>query len=127
MGPGREYRPRGVGQATAQPAPHRWRAYVGKMTNEPGDTSEAATVDRAKGWGSDEVVRDHGDSPSGETGWGGREVVRDHEKEEETPSAGWSGDEVVRDQGEDPRETAGGWSSDEIVKDAGESATTIDP
>jgi hypothetical protein len=94
------------------------------MTNEPEHTAGSHPVGagkEARGWGGDEVVRDHSGQPAGESGWESERVVRDQgENDDPGADSGWSGSEVVRDHGEAPAADAGGWSADEVVKDHGE-------
>ena len=102
------------------------------MTNEsesaPETTAPGSTDHVSRGGGGDEFVRDHGDSPSGDTGWGGDRVVKDQEASEKPGSeAGWSGSEFVKDNAERPQDPAGGWSGSEFVKDAGETTPADAP
>lgn len=92
------------------------------MTNESEHAGSHPVDDGAekRGWGGDEVVRDHSGQAAGESGWGSEGVVRDQgENDEPDADSGWSGSEVVRDQGETPAKETGGWSAGEVVKDHG--------
>ena len=81
-----------------------------------------AVAHRGRGWGADQIVRDHGLRPVERTGWSGRQWVRDHADTrvvDHSHNAGWSGLQTVKDY-LDRRDSAvrtAGWSGVQLIKD----------